>query len=152
MTGKLVAAALGLGFAAGCSGDHMDGDDESAMRQDIQAARAELTRHHQAVNLAASLDVAMADVERHDDQMTEAMSGMQSAMQHMSHCSSSGMADMHDMMSGVDSDMQQHRESMMAASTLEDARAFCTTHFESMSGMMDAMHDATERMGCMSGD
>jgi hypothetical protein len=148
-TGNFFAAAFALVFGSGCA-DHMDGADEAALRQDLASARTELTRHHQAVISAVSLDGALADVDRHDEQMTDIMDGMSTTTQDMSHCSGSVMSDMYQMMDGVDSDMRSHRETMTAAGTLEDARAMCTAHLESMAGMFDGMQRAIDQMGCMS--
>jgi hypothetical protein len=128
----------------------MDDGDVGALSNQIQAARTEVARHHDAALVAPALSDMMTEVDHHEARMSgilDGMNGMMGGM--MSHCSGSGMTRMHEMMGAMDSEMTTHRQDMGNAMTVEDARAQCTAHTESMDGMLDNMHAGLNAMGCM---
>jgi hypothetical protein len=145
-----LSAILVLNLASGC-GSHHDGDDDvSALRGQVQAARTEVGRHHDAALAAPTLSALMTEVDHHDTRMSGIMDGMNGRMGGMmSHCSGSGMMRMRGMMGDLETAMDSHRADMRDMPALEEAREQCSAHTESMNGMLDGMHAALDSMGCM---
>ena len=135
-----------------CGMDNMSGSNVTALSDGIQEARAELTRHDNAIESAQTIGVVPAEVERYETSMSDIMSGMSSTMRGMmSHCGGSGMGTMHGMMDDVTTELSAHRTVMLGETDLANARAACTGHATRMNGMFDGMHGALGSMGCMMG-
>jgi hypothetical protein len=147
---KSLPAILVLSLASGC-GSHHDGDDDvSALRSQVQAARTEVGRHHDAALAAPSLSALMTEVDHHDARMSDLMDGMNGMMGGMmSHCSGSGMMRMRGTMGDLETAMSSHRAEMRAVLGVEEAREQCSAHTESMNGMLDGMNAALGSMGCL---
>jgi hypothetical protein len=146
----LCAAVVAAGLTSACTMNHMDDGDASAVGEQIQAARSEVRRHHEAAMAAPTLSELMDEADSHDTRMSEIMADMNGRMgSMMSRCSGSGMAGMHDMMGAMASEMTAHRKNMAGTPTLEDARTQCRAHTESMNGMLDDMRAGLGSVSCM---
>ena len=145
-----LSAILVLSLTSGCGSHHDGEDDVSALRGQVQAARTEVGRHHDAALAAPTHPALMTEVDHHDARMSGIMDGMNGMMGGMmSHCSGSGMMRMHGRMGDLETAMDSHREDMRDMLSLEDARQLCSAHTESMNGMLDDMHAALGSMDCM---
>ena len=135
-----------------CGMDHMGGSNVTPLADRIQDARAELTRHNNAIESAQTIGVVPAEVERYETSMSNIMSGMSSTMRGMmSHCGGSGMGTMHGMMDDVTTELSVHRTVMLGETDLGDTRVACAEHVTRVNGMLDGMHRALGSMGCMTG-
>ena len=135
-----------------CGMDHMGGSNVVALSEGIQEARAEVTRHDNAIESAQSTSVVPTEVDRYETNMGNIMSSMSSTMGGMmSHCSGSGMGTMHGVMGDLTAELSDHRTLMVGETDLADARAACTAHVTRVNGMLDGMHGALGSMGCMIG-
>lgn len=148
--GRLFTALTALFFCAACGADHMQDGDVGALGANIDSARFEVSRHQDAVTSASMLTDIPLEVDRHDHNMGDIMGAMDMRMGGMmSHCSGAGMSVMHDRMSAMASEMQEHHDAMLGAETLTEARNVCTTHTGRMDGMLDEMQQSLMTVGCM---
>ena len=135
-----------------CGMDHMSGSNVTALSDGIQEARAEVTRHDNAIENALSISVVPNEVDRYETNMGNIMSSMSSTMGGMmSHCSGSGMGTMHGVMGDLTAELSDHRTLMVGETDLAEARVACTAHVTRVNGMLDGMHGALGSMGCMIG-
>jgi len=118
------------------------------MEQQLLDARHELDRHHSSVMAAASLSAVESEAGSHDSRMGRIMGDMDHAMAMMSHCSGSGMGEMHDMIDGMESETRNHVAILEGAADLDAAEAACGEHVTRMSAMVDRMNDALGRTRC----
>ena len=86
---------------------------------------------------------------RYDSGMGRIMDGMNDAMgSMMSHCSGSGMDEMHSSMSGMQAKMRAHVDVLETTTDVGFARALCESHVSEMRGMLSNMQHALGRTGC----
>ena len=132
-------AALSVFAVAAACHEAPFGMDE--MRSGIDEARVENTRHRALAQGAADVETLLADVDRHEGAMEQAMRGMHHALASMTdpHCGAAGMADMTGTMDILDGEMSIHRAALGDATTLEDARAACETHALAVDAALESM-------------
>ena len=134
----LVASA-----AAACD-DGMS--DLGQMSDQIDEARRENARHLEVARLAPDVQTIVADLDRHDGMMDEAMGGMHGGMDMMSdHCGGAGMASTQSTMEAMHDEMAGHLVSLWGPADLEAGRTVCEGHFAAMDSMLDSMADAMAR-------
>jgi len=154
------AARVALGsmlvLTASCvEADHMNqgGEEMSAALTD---ARAENEGHASACNAVSSLPDMMSEVGRHDGRMGSLAERMAEAQNHMRdggmmsmHCSGPSFDHLSSSVTDMHSEIAAHSERMHAAASLEAAQGECSTHTNTMRGMMDGMMDDLDSMLCM---
>lgn len=137
-----------LATACGTGSMH-DEDGSGALRRHVSDARVEISRHHDAVMGAPSLAVIRDEADRHEVAMDDMMGRMGSMMDAMSHCQGPGMAQMHEQMGDMRSEMDAHPDALAGASDLPAAFGACTAHTEKMNDTIDGMGQSIGNMGCM---
>lgn len=146
----MLFTALTALSSAACGADHMQDGDVTALGASIDSARLEVSRHQDAVTRAGRLTEIPPEADRHDHNMGDIMGAMDMRMGGMmSHCSGSGMNAMHDRMGTINSEMQEHRDALLGAITLGEARNVSTAHSDRMEGALDEMQQSLVTVGCM---
>jgi hypothetical protein len=151
MRRAILAVLPFLALLAGCDGaGMMQSGEHAALMQGIDDARAEVTRHHDAVMSAASMDAMRAEAARHRGAMGAIHDDMRLRLSHMGSCGHSPTrADMMGMMDGAMSMEADHAAAMAAAGGLEQARAECDRYVAGMARMHDDMAATCGDMSCM---
>lgn len=133
-----------------CGGGDMHDQGTGSMGNELQAARMEVDRHHNAVMNAPTLAELPTELQRHMGQMGTIRTQMNGTMDGMmtSHCSGSAMSSMHGMIGSMGEDLLAHQNAMSHAATLDEARSRCAAYTDTMHSLFQNMQNTLGNMGC----
>ena len=134
-----------------CGNTDMMNDGPSTMQSALTDARVENDRHSSACQSADSLVSIVAELDRHDSDMTPLIDRMDGAHSHMTHCSGGNLSGLSRSITDMHAAMSDDDQRMRSASTLEAARSECSAHVDAMRAMMQGMMGDLTGMSCMMG-
>lgn len=127
------------------------------MSSALSAANTENDRHASECLAATAMDGVLSDQERHDEAMSQVMSRMDTAREHMRqgaempmHCSGAEFEHMSGSLIGLHMEIGEHSERMRAAPSLDATRSECSSHTDRMRQLMRGMAGDLHTMPCMS--
>ena len=144
-------ALLGALVLCACSNADTMNDGPSSMQAALTDARVENDRHLGACEGSDSLVGMVAELERHDGNMTPLIDRMDGTHGRMTHCSGGNFSGLAGSLTDLHSAMSDHDKRMRNAETLDAAKSECRTHVDTMDTMMKDMMGDLKGMSCMMG-